>query len=401
MFFKKSTLVLFQRRNKTRTVLTMTGIAVGAFAVALISQISATGAGEVSGILDNMGINTVLVQSKQANAFAALGEEDIVLLNSVSGVEKAMPLMSANARIDILHKDLSCLLWGINGEAREIISLSALHGRLIDARDTTQGSLVCVIDEEIARKTYGRSNIVGKKINLLVGGNFHEFEIIGVASSGISVLQSALAGIIPDFVYVPFSTMQNLTGRGSFDKIAVLIDSDSGNFSGNITGGNITDRIQKKLGNTDRNGQELIASNLLQQKNQLQGIMTVVTLALSVIAGISLFVAGLTVMTTMLVSVHERTREIGIKKSVGAGNFDILREFLSESALLSLFGSAAGVLAAFAVSFTGCQFLGIKFLFSFERFLSPVVFSLFLGIVFGVYPALKAANMKPIDALRS
>jgi putative ABC transport system permease protein len=375
-------------RSKTRSALTMTGIAVGAFAVALISQISAAGTGQVSEILDNMGINTVLVQSRQANTTANLDDADIISLGAIAGVDKAMPLMSANARAELLQQNLPCLVWGVGVDAREIISLNALHGRLIDARDIAAGAFVCVIDEEIARKTYGRSNIVGKRVNLLIGSEYREFEIIGVASSGLSVLQSALAGIIPDFVYVPFSTMQDLTGRETYDKIAVLLSQESD------TDGLAAQRIEMKLGD------DLIASNLLQQKNQLQSIMNTITVALSVIAGISLFVAGLTVMTTMLVSVSERTREIGIKKSVGACNFDILREFLSESALLALLGSAAGSAAALLVSIAGSGIIGITFEFSLMRFGAPVLFSLLLGGLFGVYPALKAANMKPIDALR-
>ncbi|MCL2019687.1 MAG: ABC transporter permease [Oscillospiraceae bacterium] len=385
MLFKKSAVNIL--RSKTRSLLTMTGIAVGSFAVALISQISATGAAQVTDILENMGINTVLVQSRQASVAAHLDDGDIMTLTTLGGVNKAMPLMSANARAELPQKSLPCLVWGINGEAREIISLNPLHGRLIDTRDISDNSLVCVIDEEIARKTYGRSNIVGKKVNLLIGGEYREFEIIGVASSGLSVLRSALSGIIPDFAYVPFSTMQELTGRDVYDKIAVLLGEDAD--------GSVTERIESKLG-----GRELTASNLLQQKNQLRNLTETVTFALSIIAGISLFVAGLTVMTTMLVSVNERTREIGIKKSVGAGNFDIMKEFLSESTLLSFFGSTAGCTLALAVSLVGCGILGIGFNFSLWRFLSPVLFSLALGTLFGVYPALKAANMEPIEALR-
>jgi len=376
-------------RNKARSVLTMTGIAVGVFAVALISQISATGEAQVTDILDSMGINTVLVQSRQANIPARLGDEELTVLNSFGGVEKAMPLMSAASKAMLLHKNLPCLTWGVNSDAHKIISLTALHGRLINERDTASGAMVCVIDESIARKTYGRSNIVGKKIELQIGGVYREFEIIGVASSGLSVLQSALSGIIPDFVYIPFSTMQNLTGRGSYDKIAVLLGSDPGE--------NISDRIEQRFSSDDN---DLIASNLQQQKNQLHSIMGIVTLALSVIAGISLFVAGLTVMTTMLVSVNERRREIGIKKSVGAQSFDIMREFLLESALLAFIGGLAGALIALFVSLAGAAVLGIAFIFDPLRFLSPVLFALLLGMAFGGYPALKAANMKPIEALR-
>jgi len=389
MLFKKSTLNIF--RAKTRSFLTMTGIAVGSFAVALISQISATGADEVSGILDNMGINTVLVQSAQAGINAQLGDEHIVKLGAINGVEKAMPLMSANSRVEILHQSQPCLVWGVGAEAREIISLTALHGRLIDSRDTASGAMVCVIDEEIARMAYGRSNIVGKHVELLIDGAYREFEVIGVASSGLSALQSALSGIIPDFVYIPFTTMQNLTGRESYDVIATMLGENADE--------NVTTRIEDKLNNYSE--QELIASNLLHQKNQLQNIMRTVTAALSVIAGISLLVAGLTVMTTMLVSVSERTREIGIKKSVGAHDFDIMREFLSESALLTLLGSTAGSLLALVASAAGSYLLGLSFTFDLIRYLYPVMFSLLLGIIFGVYPALKAANMSPIDALKN
>ncbi|MCL2108452.1 MAG: ABC transporter permease [Oscillospiraceae bacterium] len=391
MNIKKAATNIF--RSKTRSILTMTGIAVGAFAVALISQISAAGAGEVSAILENMGINTVLVQSKQANATARLSEDDLVSVGAISGVEKAMPLMSANSRAEMLERTLPCVVWGIDSEAREIISLTALHGRLITPQDSANADLVCVIDEEVARKTYGRSNIVGKKIRLLIGGEYREFEVVGVATSGLSVMQSALAGIIPDFVYVPFSTMQSLTGQKTFDKIAVLLNENES------ADGGISERIERKLIGVDGENRDLIASNLLHQKNQLQRIMDTVTLALSVIAGISLFVASLTVMTTMLVSVKERTREIGIKKSVGASDFDIMREFLIESLLLALMGSAAGSGLALAASYVGGHFLGVNFSFDLARFLSPVLFSIGFGALFGVYPALKAANMNPIEAL--
>lgn len=383
-------------RNKPRTLLTMTGITVGVFSVVLISSIGVIGTNQVSSLMADMGINSVLVQPKQQRSPISLGSEDIEAVRHIKGVSKAMPLMASNTETVLRGKGISCMAWGINNDAGEIISLEAKYGRLINSSDTGKGKMVCVIDEDIALATYGRGNVVGKTAKILLGGAYYDFEIIGVASSGMSMLQSALSGIIPNFVYIPFSTMQRLTGRTSYDKIAVLL-GDSQNFD------EIGEQIEFKL-NDLRNVSSydgVSAANLLQQKEQLEGIMNTVTFILSLIAGISLFVSGLTIMTTMLVAVGERTREIGIKKSVGARDSDIMREFLFESMLLALIGSFIGALLAVSASFVGCGILGLQYVPNAGGIVTPIIISVGLGILFGVYPALKAAKLEPIEALRN
>lgn len=380
-------------RSKTRTLLTMSGISVGVFSVVLISAIGALGTREVSQALVTMGINSVLVQPEQQYSTITLVADDITTLTKIKGVNKAMPLMAATTETRLLSQNVDCMAWGINSDAREIISLEAKHGRLIETQDTAASAMVCVIDEDIARATYGRSNIVGKTAQILVGGAFYEFEIVGVASSGISTLQSALSNFIPSFVYIPFTTMQRLTGRTTYDKIAVLIDETSADAA-------VTSQIEQRLYSAKNITGGLMASNLLQQKSQLEGIMSTVTLVLSLIAGISLFVSGLTVMTTMLVSVGERTREIGIKKAIGARDSDILREFLSESLLLSLMGSAVGAVGALLVVGAACLVMGVAFALALSAVFTPIGVSVGMGVLFGAYPAVKAARMRPIDALR-
>ena len=143
------------------------------------------------------------------------------------------------------------------------------------------------------------------------------------------------------------------------------------------------------------------AENLNQQKDRLNGIMDIVTLILSVIGGISLIVAGLSIMTVMLVTVRERTREIGIKKAIGATRKMILFEFLAESFLLSVFGSLAGALLGASLGAIGCVLVGIPFSINLISVLVCVLFSIGIGIVFGVYPAAKASSLSPADALRT
>jgi len=382
-------------RAKTRSLLTVSAIAVGVFAVVLISAAGTACGRSVSKTLETMGINSILVQNENTDAPGKLNDLDISAISRVSGVSKAMPLMTGINRTRMLDKSVNCITWGINADAREIISLEAKHGRLITNRDTTGKKMVCVIDEGIALATYGRSNVVGKTARVLLAGSYRDFEIVGVAKSGISALQSALSGIIPDFVYIPITTMQMITGRLSYDRIAVLIGAE------NTDDLAVIDLINGVLTENKGENSGLTVANLLKQKKGLESIMNTITLVLSLIAGISLVVSGLTVMTTMLVSVNERTREIGIKKSIGAKDFDIAKEFLLESVILSGLGSVIGTILGLSVSALGCFIFRIGFAPDFTPILSAIAVSVSLGAVFGGYPAIKAARMEPIEALRA
>jgi len=390
----------FITRAKTRSALTISAIAVGVFAVVLISAAGTTGQAQITRTLEEMGINSILVQHESNFAASNLSDDYITTISRVSGVDKAMPLMASINQVKLLDEYVSSFTWGINADAREIISLEPLHGRLITTGDVAGRSMVAVIDEEIALATYGRSNIVGKTVRIYLGNTEHEFEIVGVAKSGISSLQSALSGLVPNFVYIPISTMQTLTGRTNYDKIAVMVNSDLDSFTNSSTESVISainDTIVQKRG--ENSG--LIVSNLLQQRQGLEQILSTITLVLSMIAGISLLVSGLTVMTTMLVSVGERRREIGIKKSIGAKDSDIAREFLSESLALSGTGGIIGAAAALAITALGCHVMGVEFAPQWQPVIMAVAFAVVLGGVFGVYPAVKAARLEPVEALRS
>lgn len=380
-------------RSKTRSLLTMAGIAVGVFAVVLISTVGAAGTAEVSSTLMTMGVDTLLVQTAENSVSATLAENDVTEVSKISGVSDVMPLMASVTEAKMIDRRLDCYVWGVDKSADKLISLEAAHGRLINNADTAARAKVCVIDEAFALESYGRSNIVGKKLKMFLGGKFHEFEIVGVAKSGLSSLQNMLANIMPNFMYIPITTMQGLCGRTTYDKIAVKLsdpDSDSAVVR------RVTDRLDELHGCKD--GYE--CNNLLAQKGQLDDIMNIVTTALSLVAGISLVVSGISVMTTMMMSVGERTREIGIKKAIGAKSRDICAEFLSESVAMTLIGSAAGIAFGLLTSFVGCSIAGAAFLVNVKSLLISAGAAAGIGAVFGAYPAVKAAKMKPADALR-
>lgn len=380
-------------RSKTRSLLTMSGIAVGVFAVVLISTVGAAGTAEVSSTLMTMGVDTMLVQTAENSVSATLTENDVTEVSKISGVNDVMPLMASVTEAKMIDRRLDSYVWGVDKSADKLISLEAEHGRLINNADTAARAKVCVIDEAFALESYGRSNIVGKKLKMFLGGKFHEFEIVGVAKSGLSSLQNMLANIMPNFMYIPITTMQSLCGRTTYDKIAVKL-SDPNSDSAIVR--RVTDRLDELHGCKD--GYE--CNNLLAQKGQLDDIMNIVTTALSLVAGISLVVSGISVMTTMMMSVGERTREIGIKKAIGAKSRDICAEFLSESVIMTLIGSAAGIAFGLLTSFIGCAIAGTAFLVNVKSLLVSAGAAAVIGAVFGAYPAVKAAKMKPAEALR-
>lgn len=393
-------------RSRTRSLLTMAGIAVGVFAVVLISTVGSVGTAEVSRTLLTMGVDTLLIQTADNAVSITLDDSDISAVRSIDGVSAVMPLMASITEAKMINchsgsgygsssgRRLESYVWGVDKSADNLISLTAKYGRLINNSDTAARSKVCVIDEQFAIETYGRGNIVGKTLSMFLGGKYHEFEIVGIAHSGLSSLQGMLTNIMPGFMYIPITTMQQLCGRTTYDKIAVkLSDSDSDSA--------IVKSITGMLDEVNECTDGYTCNNLLSQKRQLDDILSIVTTALSLVAGISLVVSGISVMTTMMMSVNERTREIGIKKSIGAKSRNICAEFLAESVTLTLIGSAAGIGSGLLLSFMGCLILGLPFTVNVVSLLVSALAAAAIGAVFGAYPAVKAAKMHPAEALRT
>lgn len=375
-------------RKRLRSLLTVAGIAIGVLSVVVITSIGDIGKQTVNSELDSIGIGGIAISAENSS----VGDRQLELIESDEMVSDCMPVMAKYTTAEIHSVETKSMVFGVNTEADRLVSLDVLHGRMINQSDLSANARVCVVDESYAVSAYKRSNIVGKTINILLGDTYQPFEVVGVVASGGNVLQNLMGEYIPCFIYAPYTTVQTAYGSTGYDQIMVKLKSGADSEE-------VTDTLVNKL-ETSLSSGSVQVQNLVQQKEKLNSILDIVTLVLAVIAGISLVVAGLSIMTVMLVSVHERTREIGIKKAIGASRGIILREFMAESFLICLIGGTGGLLLGVGFVFAGCLLVGIPFVPNFGMMGFCLLFSVVVGMLFGVYPAMKASRLKPVDALR-
>lgn len=380
-------------RKHVRTALTILGIAIGVASVVIVANISQCGTNAVNGEMDSLGLSGLFITKTGKDQKATLNNDDLKQIKRINQVELTSPVMSSNTQISVRNIQTKALLWGIDCNASNIISLQSVYGRLFNKRDISTGANVCLVDEAFSKKAYSRNNIVGKKINMLCGGTLQEFTVVGVIKTGTGLLQNFIGSYIPTFVYVPYTTVQIMNQRNDFDQIAVKLKTST-------EAENIGELIVNRLNISKGTSDAFISNNLAKQKEGLQYILNIVTLILSAVGAVSLLVASLSIMTMMLVSVNERTREIGIKKALGATQFAIMLEFLFEAILISLIGCVLGISVGTGVSWAAAGYFHTSFTIRPDIMLISAAFALLSGTIFGVYPAYQASRLKPVDALR-
>lgn len=382
-------------RKKFRSTLTICGIMIGVASVIIIGAIGNSAKLAVNDQLDSLGINGVNISQQKENVndlTAKLTYADLKTCQSVKGVKAAMPLIMqvGNAVFRGTQKDT--VLWGVDSSALQMISLNIKNGRMFSKSQVSSRAKVCLIEDTFAKAVYKRSNVTGKTISLYMGKGYQTFKIIGVVEAGSSLLYNFAGDYVPTFIYLPYTTAEDLRSSEGFDQI--MIKSDAGDDPDKI-GKTITTILSK-----NHTGSTFTAANMMKQKQRFSGLMGIVTLAISAVGAISLIVAGLGIMTIMLVSVNERTKEIGIKKAIGARKGLIMLEFLFEALAISIIGGALGISVGIGLSYVISKIMNMTFIINIKSIMFASGFALLTGILFGVYPAYKAANLAPVDALR-
>ena len=374
-----------------RNILTICGIAVGIAAVILTMGIGEYGNTALNTEIDSLGMSGLSIAPSKENA--PLTEKELDEIRGISYIKIAMPVIFETGNAYTENESKQVYIWGIDQNADKTISLSLQSGRFFSKQDIALGEKICMVDEKYAKEHYGTVDIIGKIITISSGGNTSKYRITGVIRTGSGLLQNVMGTVIPDFIYIPLSTMQNNLSSKNYTQIVLKTNK---NADLETAEKEILNTIERKTG--FKNG--YMINNLSKQKESLSNIINIFTIIITSVGAISLIVAGLNIMNVMLTAVSEKTREIGIKKAIGASKADIMIEFLFQSSAISLIGCICGMIAAFAVLIAIGLLFGLTVSFDTVIIVLVPVFSVLIGSLFGIYPAMKAASLRPVDALR-
>lgn len=384
------------RRKKLRSFLTMLGIIIGVASVTTIMAIGTGGKEAINGELDKFGLNGLSVRgtiNENGKKGLLSSKEYLSIKRYISEAKDIMPVIYYNGNIIGKTGSRECIVWGIGDNAAQTISLNPEYGNLFNKRDIEAEKLYCIIDSKLAQYFFKRENVVGKEIDINVKGMVRTFVIKGVVNSKDSMLSNIVGDLVPSFIYIPYTTAQKIYNIKSFDQIIINVKESSDIDKVGL-------RVSNLLSITNQIENGYTAENMVKQKKKLENIVDIITVIISAVAAISLFVGGIGIMTIMLVAVSERKREIGIKKAVGASCSMIVWEFVVEAVTITFSGGIVGMVLSLILVKLINYFLNFQAKIDFSIILMSLIFSVVIGIIFSVYPAKKAAKLNPIDALR-
>ncbi len=375
--------------NKLRFVLTVLSITIGVVSILIVNSISSFGVQAVSQELDSLGMSGLNLGIKSDSVI--LSEIELSEVGKINGVEKCAPANVNTAAVVSPHSDeeTTAVIWGIDERMPEVISFDLLYGRFINKQDLKDKSRVCILDESMAEELFGSENIVGRTVQISRNSSPEDFEIIGVVKTGGGIMQSMMGSFFPAFLYIPYSSIDS---SPSYNQVFIQLD---GTRSSDETAA----AVERTL-NSDADSEEYVVTDTAGHKGTLDNMLNIVTGLLTVIGAISLIVSSISIMNIMLISVNERIKEIGIKKSIGATSADILLDFLTESVIISVIGAAFGTLLTCILIKSADLILGIGINVNWKAAAATMFISVTLGIIFGIFPAYKASKFRPVEALR-
>lgn len=375
--------------NKMRSFLTMLGIIIGVFALVVLVSLVSSATDSVTESINSLGSNLFAVTINDDKG-KPVRMDDLEELAEKDAVALVAPLTQTSMVINQSEDDDTATVYGTTGDLFTIQNKTLDYGRLLKTVDLKNHSMVAVISSTTAEEFFDSINAVGQSITL----NGMNYQIVGVLAKEENTM-SAMLGESYD-VYVPYTTLIR-TGSELSSDISTFYASSADDESMDLAESTIKTWLLERLEN-DEDAYTLInQSSIMEVMDSVMGTMT---LLLGGIAGISLLVGGIGIMNIMLVSVTERTREIGIRKAIGASRGTIMLQFLIEAFIISLMGCAIGIVLS-AAAIVVVNYIGnVSYSLSGGVVVVAVAFSMFVGLVFGLYPANKAAKKRPIDALR-
>ncbi len=383
--------------NRLRTLLTMLGMIIGTAAVVAVLGIGEGARSSVEGRIRSLGSNLLMVRPGSASggggvrsgSVKTLTRKDAIALAALDGVAAVAPENNGSAQLRHLGKNTNAQVTGVTPEYFDVRALSVDIGITLSDIDEQRRARVAVIGSNLATELYGDSPAVGSRLQI----NGQSFRVIGV----LTVKGSGM-GSPDDSVFIPLSTHQGaLFGGEGVSSISLALKSED-------RAADVQAKVEELLrlrhrlrADQEDDFQVRSQAEILATMNQITGTFT---LLLGSVAAVSLVVGGIGIMNIMLVSVRERTREIGVRMAVGARRRDILRQFLFEAVAVSLSGGTAGVILGYGAAYALARLGQWQTVVPTYAVLLALGVSVVIGVVFGVGPARRAAGLDPVEALR-
>jgi putative ABC transport system permease protein len=396
--------------HRLRSLLTMLGMIFGVAAVVSMLSIGAGARQKVMALIEQMGVHNLIVEAKETTEWQAhfkirkispgLTLRDYrIIRDDVGDVAAATPRKRfiPSKTIPKAQQDPPAV-YGVDAPYTGIMGLHLLQGRFFDPDEENHARAVCVLGAGAKSNLFGANNPLGQWVKL----NQQWFEVIGVASPQISS-QSEVSGVpaqdLNNLIYIPLNAAifrledSYSDTRDEIDGIYLRL-RDQANIA------QISQVVRAILNSTHHAAGDfsvIVPAELLAEQRRTERLFNAVMVA---IASISLLVGGIGIMNIMLASILERTREIGVRRAVGARQFDIIRQFVIEATIISLVGGSFGIVFGFAMSRLIAWLAGWSTIVTATSIILAFLVSITVGLVFGIYPAVKAARLDPVEAIR-